>query len=616
VPAGILVLALPVGAQIKFGETTASASGIISSGYTATYGNMTSSTHGWTFGGSGTFSGSYHDPNFLSFNISPYLNQSRANSNFQSISNSSGVTASANLFSGSHFPGSISYSEAYDSDGNYGIPGLLNYVTHGNSDTFGITWNENLPNAPSFSAGFQKGSSNYSVYGTHDDGQNSFHSLNLHSGYRWEGFTMGAYYTNGGSHSDIPEIVAGEITKIDSSTNAIGVNVGHMLPMQGSFSAAVNRSHWDTSYLGYSSTGTVDTINSIASMHPRQKVSLTGTLNYSDNLAGQLTEAIISSGAQVSGGSAAQASSGNSSNESSNSLDLMGVAAYTPVDSLQTSAFVERRSQSYQGENYAVNSYGGAANYAHHLLKGSYSGGFSLTANRSDQNGQDTLGFSTNNSYTSEVAGWHLTGAFGYAQNMQTMLVTYTNSYYYYSGNVRRRWGQFNFNAGAGGSHTAITDNAGTSSHSESYDAGIGYGIWIEANGNYSKSDGQALITGSGLVPVPIPSPIVPSGILSLYGGDSYSFAVASTPVKRLILSAGWSKALTNTSSTKTDTGTTATASNNQTSQFNTLVQYQVRKLYFTSGYARLEQGFSSSGNKSEIISSYYMGLSRWFNFF
>jgi hypothetical protein len=45
-------------------------------------------------------------------------------------------------------------------------------------------------------------------------------------------------------------------------------------------------------------------------------------------------------------------------------------------------------------------------------------------------------------------------------------------------------------------------------------------------------------------------------------------------------------------------------------------MNYQFRKLYFTSGYSRLEQGFSAAGTKPEIISSYYMGLSRWFNFF
>ena len=70
-------------------------------------------------------------------------------------------------------------------------------MTHGNSDTFGINWSENLPDAPSFSAGFQMGTSQYSVYGTNDEGNNAFHSLNLHSGYQLAGFNMGAYYSTG-----------------------------------------------------------------------------------------------------------------------------------------------------------------------------------------------------------------------------------------------------------------------------------------------------------------------------------------------------------------------------------------------------------------------------------
>ena len=66
---------------------------------------MTESTHGWTVGGEATLTGSYHSPNFLSYNISPYLNQSRANSNFQSISDASGVNVSTNIFAGSHSRG-------------------------------------------------------------------------------------------------------------------------------------------------------------------------------------------------------------------------------------------------------------------------------------------------------------------------------------------------------------------------------------------------------------------------------------------------------------------------------------------------------------------------------
>ncbi|HEY3628866.1 MAG TPA: hypothetical protein VGL00_21430 [Terracidiphilus sp.] len=596
----MLLVTMPLAAQLKIGETSTSASGMLSSGYNATYGNLTSSTHGFTIGGVGTFSGSYHSPNFLSYNVSPYLNQSRANSNFQSISDASGVNASVALFGGTAFPGSISYSKAYNSEGNYGIPGLTNFVTHGNSSTLGINWSENLADKPSFSAGFQTGTSDYSVYGTNDQGKNSFHSLNLHSGYRWMGFSSGAYYTNGGSHSDIPQIVAGAITKTQSGSNTFGVTVTHPLPMQGTATAGFNRTSWDTNYLGYRSTGTIDTVSAVSSVRPKQHLALTGTLNYSDNLAGQLIQSVIGAGGIVTG---------QNTSESSSSFDVMGVGTYSPLTNLQTSAFVERRSQSYLGQSYGVNSYGGGISHSRRLLGGSFNGSFNLTANSSDTSGADTIGFSGNTNYSTEVRGWNLTGSFGYAQNVQTLLITYMNSFYNFSGNARKHWGLFNLGAGAGGARTALTQQQGDTSDGQNYNAYIGYGSWVTATGTYSKSSGQALITGAGLVPTPIPPGLLPPGVVSLYGGNSYAFSLASSPVKRLLLSASYAKSISNT------TGQTF-ASSNMNNQFNSLVQYQFRKLYFTSGYARLEQGFSSSDNKPEIISSYYMGISRWFNFF
>lgn len=600
-PAGLLLWGWPAAAQVRFGEVSSNANGTISSGYTATYGNLTASDHSWTAGGVGTFSGSFHNPNFLSFNASVYLNQSRANSDFQSISNASGVNLSTNIFSGSKFPGNLSFSKAYNSEGNYAVPGLANFVTRGNSDTLGVNWSENLPNAPSFSAGFQMGNSDYSVYGTSDQGNNTFHSLNLHSSYKLAGFNLGAYYTKGGAHSVIPEVVAGQpATEIDSDNSAEGFNASTRLPLQGSFSFGVNRSDWNTDYLGFNSNGTIDLFNALASMHPLGKVTVSGSVNYSDNLTGQLIQSIISAGGAVQG---------LNSNQSSNSLDMLGVASYSPEANLQTSAFVERRTQTFLGATYGVNSYGGGATYAHALLEGTINGAFTVTANSSDNDGEDTLGFSATENYSKVLLGWHVTESFGYAQNAQTLLVTYMNSFYNYSGNIRRNWGQFNVSMGAGGGRTALTQQAGTANSSQSYNASMGFGPMLTATGSYSKSSGQALATGAGLVPVPVPSPTLPSNLVSLFGGDSYSFALSSMPVKHLILSASYAKAISNTS-------TDLIQSANENDQYNSIIQYQYRKLNFTSGYARLQQGFSASGTQPEVISTYYMGVSRWFSFF
>ena len=204
---------------------------------------------------------------------------------------------------------------------------------------------------------------------------------------------------------------------------------------------------------------------------------------------------------------------------------------------------------------------------------------------------------------------WHINESFTYAQNAQTLLVTYTNSFYNYSGSARRNWGRFNLSMGAGGARTALTQQAGTSNSSQSFYGSMGFGQYITATGSYSRADGQALATGAGLVGVPVPLPIVPSDLVNLFGGRSYSAGLSSSPVKKLTMSASYSNSNSNTWSN-------GISSSNDNNQFNALIQYQVRKMNVVSGYARLEQGFSGSGQKPEIISTYYMGLTRWFNIF
>ena len=599
--AGLCLLAWPVTAQVKLGELSSHLTGTIAPGYNANYGNMTSSDHSWALGGDATLSGFFHSPNFVSYNAAVYVNQSRANSDYQSISDATGINLTANIFGGSRFPGSVNYSKAFNSDGNYAVPGVANYVTHGNSDTFGINWSENLPDAPSFSVGFQLGNSQYSVYGTNDSGNSKFHSLNLHSGYTFAGFKMGAYYADGGGRSLVPEIITGQQeTETDSQSSNYGFTLGHALPLHGSATAAINRSSWGTTYQDASSTGTIDLFSALAAVHPINKLGFSVSANYSDNLAGQLIESVVAAGG---------APTGLNSNQGSDSLDLQATASYAAAKSLQASLYVERRSQSYLGTSYGEDSVGATATYSRQLFAGTFNAAGSVTENTAGQSGENTIGFSTNENYSDEILGWKLSGSFSYAQNIETLLVTYMNSSFNYSGSARRRFGSFSLSLGAGSSRTALTQQAGTSSSNQSYSASTSFRNLFSANGSYSKASGQALATGSGLVSSPIPIPILPSSAVSLYGGNSYSFGLSSTPIKKLVLADSYAKSNSNTTTNGVD-------STNLTDQYNLLIQYQYRKLYFNSGFARLGQGFSSSGIPSENISSFYVGVSRWFNFF
>jgi len=577
--------------------------GTISAGYSATYGNQTGSTHDWGLGGTGTLSGDYYSPNFLSFNFSPYYNQSQANSNFQSITQSTGFDFSSSIFGGSEFPGSISYSKAYNSEGNFALPGLPNYTTHGNNDVFGISWSEVVKGFPSLSFSFQNGSDEYSIYGTNNNGNTGFHSFTLHSGYVVQGFSLSAYYQNGVSHSEIPQLFTNQEQPltVTSNSDGYGFSVSHSLPWSGGASASFNRTSFGTQDNGYDYNGTVDLITATAGVQPTQKLHLSVSSSYSDNLTGSLYQALAPSGILTPP---------ITQNEGSHSLDTVGVASYLVSRNLQAQADIEWRDQYFLGESLGEMSFGGGLIYTHALLGGTLNGSFFATDNRIDNSQhQDTLGLSGTINYNREIAGWVVSGSFSYAQNVQTLLISYTTSFYNYSGQVRRRFRKFSWNAGAGASHTGFTEVPGTSSHSASVTTGIGWSHWITANGGYAEASGIAVPTGGGLVAPPPTVPLPLPSLLVFYGGHSYSAGLGSSPLRRLIIGASYSKATSNT----TNAGS---GSWNASKQANLYVQYQFRKVYLTGGYATLSQGFSASPTGPATISSYYLGVSRWFNFF
>ena len=600
--AGLLALVLPCAGQLTVGDNlNMNLNGTVSAGYTGDYGNTISSDHSLSLGGSGTLSGFYYNPNFVSFTLSPYLNQARDNSSYQSISNASGVNFESSIFGGSHFPGSISYAKAYNSEGNYAIPGLANYTTHGDSDTFAVNWSEILPGLPSLSANFQTGSNQYSIYGSNDSGSTDSHSFGLRSTYLLMGFNLSAYYTQGSSHSDIPQILQNlPEESANSSNRGYGLSLGHTLPMHGSFSSTYNSSYVDSDFAGYSYSGTVDTYTAVASFQPTNKFHFAVSSDYSDNLSGVLYQSITAAGGVLPPPNLGQGS---------HSFDLLGNASYSILPNMQVLATADHREQYFLGENFGANSYGGGVTYGRSLFGGNFNTALTLTDNTVSNSSLNALGISSTVNYNRRFQKWVVGGSFSYAQNVQTLLVTYMASFYSYSGNVRRRFGRLSWSAGAGANRTGLTEQKGTTSSGDSFNTGLSYSHWASLTGSYSKSDGNGIETGAGLISAPVPQPILsPSGLI-LYGGKSYSMALSSNPMRRLTMSASFAKSDSNTN-------LLGIASANHTEQINTLFQYQFRKMYLTGGYSRLQQGFTASGLPPENISAFYFGISRWFNFF
>ena len=618
--AGVVLLTLPSAAQVQVGDNlNMNLNGIVSVGYNDVYGNTIESNHSLNFGGNGTLSGYYYNPNFLNFNFSPYYNQSQANSASKSLFDTSGFEFSSGIFGGSHFPGSVSFSKSWDSEGTFGVPEVPDYTTRGNGQGFSIGWGAFLPNLPSLSATFNSGSSNYTVLGANQNGNNDYHNLNIRSNYSIAGFSLNAAYNIGTTHAEIPLVFENDMLEtINSDNNSFVFSASHSLPLHGSASATYSHSYVDSNYLGYSFNGTIDSVNAAATVAPTQKLGLSVAMGYTDNLAGSLYQSIVpTSGttttaqSQTSGTASSQQSGGvfQQSEQSSNALYISAYGAYGLAPNLQLNFQAQRRQQTYLGNTYGSDSYGGGVVYTRPLLGGFLNAAVNFADNTSDTISGNALSFTSNVGYNRRFSDWFVSGSFSYAQNVQSYLITYMNSFYLYSGNVRRRFGRVVWSASAAGSHSAIVDQPGTGNGGQSYSTSLGVPR-LTASASYAKTNGYGLLGGNGItLPPNLPPGVIPQEWLLFYGGTSYSFSLGSSPIRHLTLGASFTRADSNTVS-----GLTSSA--NHTEQVFANGNYLFRKLTFTGGYGRLVQGFSATGLPASNVNSIYLGVSRYFNFF
>jgi hypothetical protein len=599
----ILVMAQLAHSQIELGDAKMTGGGLFTTGYQGAYGDETPSNHGLDFGFDGRFNGSYYSPNFLSFSVNPYWGQSRNDSESQSITGSQGVNASANLFTGSHFPGSVNYHHDADSTGSFGVVGQPGFTTHGSTDGFGVNWSALLPNLPTLSVGYSQGSGHSTIFGTDQQDSSSARLFNLHSNYEIEGFRLSAYFDHNSLHSDFPAFIAetGAATQ-DSSGQDYGGGIEHALPLHGSFYVNYNHSSATADFL--SNRGQNNDISSVstyadstetanATFHPSNKLTLNVNQNYTDNLSGYLAQNLGISGAP------AQALDLGSGTYSST---LGGGASYSFTNFLSAQAQATYYEQHYFGKSYSGEFLSGTVDYSKKFLKTfTFSGS---VIDSSNGQGTNAVGFVGNINAFRRFGGWQASGQLSYAQNVQTILVTYTTSYYSYRGNVNRRLiGNLRWIAAFSGNHSGLSQSAGNSSHAESYSTSLGMRRW-SVNGFYSQANGISILGAGGLF-TPTPTPGLTN--LILFTGSSYGGGASVTPIKRMSFSGTFSRAISDTLA--------STNSHNSTEVFSGQLQYHLRRISLLAGYTRFTQGISAIGAPVNST-SYFVGASRWFDFF
>jgi len=599
----VLVLAVPAWAQLQVGDKVSmNLNGNVSFGYTGDYSNVTGSDHGISPSGVADLTGSYFNPSFLSFDVQPFYNQSRINSTYQSAFQATGVSSSASIFSGSQFPGSVSYNRIYNSEGGYAVPGVGNLTTRGNSDSFTLGWGIRVPDYPKVSFQFADGGNTNSVFGSNAD--STFHSRLFGAivSDTWAGFNLNGGYHRNTTRALTPEVIAGGGTlTTDSTSNSFDVNLGHKLPLQGAFSAGASRSDVNSEASGETYNSSIDTFSSGVGFAPVTNLNVGVNAQYTNNLEGSLYQSVIAAGGVVPPALL---------NYSTHSLDINSQANYVvPAAHVTLLANADRREQTVLGTSLSANTFDEMVTYGNDLLGGFVTATGGATETQVNvANSTSSRGFFGNLSYLRKVDRWNFSGSGNYSHNTQTVLIGYTSSGYGYNVGLGRKFSTFSYwSANANGTKSTFSNLSGSNNFSQSYSTSLTLRRF-STSGSYTKADGTAILTPTGLTPISNPLPVAPIEAI-VFNGKSYSFAASTTPIYGLILTGTYSKTTSNTSAL-------SVASLNQTQQLNTMLQYKVRQLWITGGYLKLRQGLSITGQPPSSYSSFFVGITRWFNFF
>jgi len=597
---GMLLLASGVRAQVTVGDDlNMNLDGSLAVGYFGSNGNLAQSTHSLSVGGEADLRGNYLDPRVINFVVSPYYNLSRANSSFQSIFDASGVNASTQFFSGSRYPGSISYGRDWNHEGEFGLPGTVPYKTRGSDQYFNVNWSYFQPSYPSLSVSYGLGDSNYEVLGAATKGSSNSKVFSLHSGYQLLGFNLIGGYSDFKLTQQLPEITNGSQALIGSTDqNQVQLGISRRFAQKTSFVANLSRNHFTVDFSGAPTHETYDNAAASLTVNPAKGLMVVVGGAYTDNLAGSLLEPAVGEGGVIL----------TPLSSSSHSIDLSATTTYAPIHDLTFQGIVDHRAQSYFGLSVSSNDYTGGVSYGHALWGGTASTYASVTRYTANVYNEAANGGAGNISYARRIGAWTGNASIRYARNAQTALTTYTQSGYGYGLNIGRRLGGWIWTVSANGSENRIDSVGNSSSFSQGYSTGLSAGKF-SVNGSYSRSSGDSIQGITGLVPAAVPSPVIPPTLLILYGGESYGAAVGYTPIRGLIITSDYSHSHYHTRNE-------SSFSNNLLQQADAKAEWYFRQLHFTAGYSRLLQGFGSEVGAPVRLNSFYVGVFRTMHFF
>ncbi len=287
-------------------------------------------------------------------------------------------------------------------------------------------------------------------------------------------------------------------------------------------------------------------------------------------------------------------------------------AGYRLSKDLTLNGGFQHMTQQYgAGHASQSNSETGSVAYGHKLFGGQMSAHATLMKfSFSAATNSSSLAYSLGGGFSRDMGHWHHSADLQYSKsNTQTATTTLVNGYGL-GVNSGRRFGKFRLNLNGRLSQNSFAGFADTQSTSESFSAALGtakYGF----SGSYSKNNGNSLQTAAGLQPISIPGAVLLPDLLVLYKGSAYSFAGTYNPMRRFKITGDYTRS-------QYETTSGGAVSNNRLEQMNVKSEYNLRLLSISAGFSRITQalGITTPGTKTPTVTSYYIGISRHFDFF
>jgi hypothetical protein len=614
----LLLSAIPAAAQLQVGDATKlSLDGTLFTGYDDGWSNTSTSAHSLDVGGNVGLSGSYFNPQFLSFFANNDYGRGQADSDYQSITNSEKFGVGAGIFGGSHFPGSISWTKGYNSTGAVASE-LSGLTSTGDYGLLSINWGAYVPGLPSLFANYSDSSSSTSIFGTEGETSSKQHNFNLGSAYKirlgdWKVNLDGRYTRNWGV-TGTPQFLNGQEQPTEESTSGsseqIRAGTEHSFPLNGSFSASAGRTMYDYNFGSGQDSGASDTANALLIVRPTRKLTVAFDAAYSDNAFGSLSQDIVSSTDQAENLGTVRTTL------------FQGSTTYPLWKSLTVGVNFTREDQFFAGQHYGSNQWGLNTNFSPAWGKrlGSITF-FGALTDSATQEGNTNLGGSANVAFRREIDGWKVGANYGYQQSVQTILVLYTISSMSYGGNVAHKlFNNISWTAGFGGGHSVLTPQEGSTNHSESYFSSFSWRAY-SLTGGYSQGVGESVFTPNGLVAVnPTSSPLISQNALIFFNTKSYNASFGGQPFRNAALSVGYSSSVGGTSASTSAAQDLLVGGQNfyyGTNWLQGSFVYHFRKLSFNAQFIKFTQSAGSPNNTSPAtVVSYVFGISRGFHVF